>query len=118
MFITRNFLGVDKMYWVFLMLAIGFEICGTISMKYTNGYAKLIPTIFVGVFYTISFYFMGIALKKISISTSYAVWSGLGTAAIVLVGVFLFNEKINFVEIGGITLIIIGVVMLNLATKI
>ena len=100
------------------MLAIGFEVLGTMSLKLTDGLAKLTPTIFVGIFYTISFYFMGLALKKISISTSYAIWSGLGTVAIILVGTIMFNERITMTELFGIILIVVGVVILNLSTKL
>ena len=63
--------------------------------------------------YAISFYAMSIALRSIPLGVVYAVWSGVGTAAIVLIGVFLFREMLDAVKVGGIGLIIVGVVMLN-----
>jgi small multidrug resistance pump len=64
--------------------------------------------------YGISFVFMAFALKKIEVSTAYAIWSGLGTAVIAAIGILWFRESFNILKLGGIVLIIAGVVLLNL----
>jgi small multidrug resistance pump len=101
--------------WIFLILAILFEVAGTTSMKLSEGFSKLIPSILLFVFYAASFVAVTFALEKIDISVAYAVWSGVGTALITIVGILFFRETVTVLKIVSIILIIIGVVGLNLA---
>jgi len=103
------------MYWLFLVAAIGFEVLGTTSMKFSNGFTKLVPSILMGLFYILSLSMLTISLKKINVSTAYAIWSGIGTAAIAAIGFIFFKEQISIIKIAAIALIISGVVILNLA---
>lgn len=96
-----------------LALAIGSEIVATVSLKLSDGFTKPLPAVIVVVGYAISFYALSITLRSIPLGVVYAVWSGVGTAAIVVIGVFLFREVLDTVKVAGIGLIIIGVVMLN-----
>ena len=98
---------------VWLALAIGSEIVATTSLKLSDGFTRLIPAVVVVVGYAISFYALSMSLRSIPLGVVYAVWSGVGTAAIVLIGVFLFREMLDAVKVAGIGLIIVGVVMLN-----
>ena len=98
---------------VWLALAIGSEIVATTSLKLSDGFTRLIPAAVVVVGYAISFYALSMSLRNIPLGVVYAVWSGVGTAAIVLIGVFLFREVLDTVKVAGIGLIIVGVVMLN-----
>jgi small multidrug resistance pump len=98
---------------LWLASAIGSEIIATVSLKLSDGFTKPIPVVVVVVGYGISFYAMSIALRSIPLGVVYAVWSGVGTAAIVVIGFFLFREVLDAVKLGGIGLIIVGVVMLN-----
>jgi small multidrug resistance pump len=66
------------------------------------------------VLYGISFVFMALALKKIEVSTAYAIWSGLGTALIAVIGIIWFRESFSFPKLAGIVLVIGGVLLLNL----
>jgi small multidrug resistance pump len=66
------------------------------------------------VLYGISFVFMALALKKIEVSTAYAIWSGLGTAMIAMIGIVWFRESFNLPKLVGLVLIIGGVVLLNI----
>lgn len=102
------------MYWIYLALAILSEVFGTTSMKYSQGFTRLIPSILVVFFYITSLIFFNFALKRIDISVAYAIWSGVGTALLVCVGHFLFQEPLNFVKICSIILIVIGVIGLHL----
>ncbi|AMA72872.1 MULTISPECIES: DMT family transporter [Aneurinibacillus] len=102
------------MHWIYLILAIGFEVAGTTCMKLAQGFTKILPSIMMGIFYVASLSFLTISLKKIDVSLAYAIWSGLGTAIIAIIGVFLFKESLTAAKITGIIFIILGVVLLNL----
>ena len=102
------------MNWIYLFLAILFEVTGTTSMKLSQGFTKIVPSILIFVFYGLSFTSFTYALKKIDISTAYPIWSGLGTALIVGIGVLLFKETVTPIKIISIVLIIIGVIGLKL----
>ncbi|MED5051764.1 multidrug efflux SMR transporter [Anoxybacillus rupiensis] len=103
------------MSWFFLLLGIVSEVMGTTSMKMSQGFAKLIPSIFMFVFYGTSLTFVTLALKKIDVSIAYAIWSGLGTAIIAAIGILFFKESFSLFKLLAILLIIIGVVMLNMS---
>ena len=105
------------MGWVYLILAISFEVAGTTFMKLSEGFTKSVPSIAMFVFYILSLTALTFALKKFEVSTAYAIWSGLGTALITVVGVMIFKESISIVKILSIALIIIGVVGLKLTTE-
>jgi small multidrug resistance pump len=101
--------------WVFLGLAIAFEVIGTIALRYSNGFKVLLPSVLVVIGYGASFYFLALALKqRVPLSSAYAIWSAVGTAVIAAAGVLLFSERINALKIIGIAAIIVGVVALNL----
>ncbi|MGI5992940.1 MAG: DMT family transporter [Methanosarcina sp.] len=71
-----------------LLLAIVFEVSGTTCMKLSLGFSRLLPSILIFVFYGICFFFFTLALKGIDVSIAYAIWAGLGTALITVVGIF------------------------------
>jgi len=96
-----------------LALAIGSEIIATVSLKLSDGFTKPIPAVVVVLGYGFSFYALSVTLRSIPLGVVYAVWSGVGTAAVVLIGVFLFREVLDTIKVAGIGLIIVGVVMLN-----
>lgn len=98
---------------VWLALAIGSEIVATVSLKLSDGFTKPIPSVVVVAGYALSFYALSVTLRSIPLGVVYAVWSGVGTAAVVVIGVFLFREVLDVVRVAGIGLIIVGVVMLN-----
>jgi small multidrug resistance pump len=102
------------MSWLYLALAILFEVAGTISLKLSEGFAKLLPSILIFVFYGISFGFTTLAVKKIDLSVVYAIWSGLGTALVVIVAILYFKEQVTPLKIISICLIVFGVIGLNL----
>jgi len=105
---------VPLIYWFVLAAAITLEIAGTTSMKLSQGFTRVLPSVLLYVFYTLSFALMTVAVKRIDVSVSYAIWSGVGTAAIALIGVFAFRETLTAVQIGSIVLIIVGVLGLRL----
>ncbi|MEO6058614.1 MAG: multidrug efflux SMR transporter [Candidatus Limnocylindria bacterium] len=98
---------------LWLALAIGSEIVATTSLKVSDGFSKLAPSVVVVAGYAISFWAMSISLRSIPLGVVYAIWSGVGTAAIVLIGYLLFHEVLDAVKLGAIGLIVIGVILLN-----
>ena len=103
------------MVWVYLVLAILTEVAGTISMKLTEGFTKLVPSVSMVIFYILSLGLLGLALKKMDVSVVYAVWSGLGVAFIATIGVLWFQEPITALKLSSLALIVVGVVGLNLS---
>jgi len=102
------------LFWIYLLIAILTEVVGTTMMKVSQGLTRLVPSVLMFVLYGISFVFMALALKKIEVSTAYAIWSGVGTALIAMIGIAWFRESFNLPKLVGIILIIGGVVLLNL----
>jgi small multidrug resistance pump len=100
--------------YLYLGLAIVLEVAGTICMKLSHGFTKWIPTTFTAIFYVLCFSLFAIALKKIEVGTAYAIWAGMGTALIAVAGVLFFKESITAPKVISLTLIIVGVVGLNL----
>lgn len=105
------------MQWTLLMLAIAFEVSGTVCMKLSDGFARRTPSILIFVFYGLCFVALTHAMKKIELSIAYAVWSGLGMAIITLVGYLYFKEPLGPLRLGFVALIIIGVLGLKLTTR-
>ncbi len=102
-------------YWIYLAGAIMLEVAGTTSMKLSNGFSKIVPSLMIFVFYAASFTALTLALKKIDVSTAYAIWSGAGTAIITVIGIAYFREPATILKLLSIVLIILGVVGLNLS---
>jgi small multidrug resistance pump len=102
------------MMWIYLMLAIIFEVSGTTSMKLSQGFERLLPSITMVVFYGLSFALLTIAIKSIDIGVAYAIWSGLGTALVAMIGILWFSEPLNALKVVSTVLIILGVVGLHL----
>ncbi len=103
------------MPYVLLTLAIGSELFATSMMKATDGFSRLWPTVAVLAGYVISFIALSQAIKGgIQVGVAYAIWSAVGTAAIIVIGALFLDEPVTLAKVGGIVLIIAGVVMLNL----
>jgi small multidrug resistance pump len=102
------------MAYLFLMAAIATEVAGTSLLKTTDGFSRLIPTVVCLTAYAISFAFMAQAVRHVPVGILYALWSGIGTAAIVWIGVAFLGQSINAISIAGIVVIVAGVVVVNL----
>lgn len=99
--------------YLFLAIAILTEIFGSSMLKASDGFSKLYPSIGVLIGYVSAFYFLSLALQSLSLSVSYAIWSGVGTALTAIVSVLIWKETISIQGGIGIVLIIVGVIMLN-----
>ncbi|MDQ7001571.1 MAG: multidrug efflux SMR transporter [Ghiorsea sp.] len=102
-------------HWFFLISAILLEVAGTTAMKFSEGFTKTLPSILMVVLFIASLAMLTLALKKFEIGMAYAIWSGLGTALIAVLGVYLFDETASLMKFLSIALIIAGVVGLHLS---
>ncbi|MBD0420857.1 multidrug efflux SMR transporter [Streptomyces sp. NPDC052309] len=102
------------MGYLLLAGAIAAEVAGTTAMKYSDGFSRLGPSLLTAFGYLVSFALLAQTLRTLSVGTAYAIWSGVGTAAIATIGVAFMGEGMTVTKAAGIALIIVGVVVLNL----
>lgn len=101
-------------HWFTLIIAICAEVIASSSLKATEGFTKIIPSIVVIIGYITSFYFLSITLKTLPMGIAYAIWSGLGIILISLIGYVFYKQSIGMTSIIGIIFIIIGVIIIQL----
>ncbi|MFE7131953.1 DMT family transporter [Streptomyces sp. NPDC057638] len=97
-----------------LAAAIVAEVAGTTAMKYSEGFTRLWPSVITVVGYVVAFSLLAQALKTLSVGTAYAIWAGIGTAAVAAIGMAFLGETASLAKFAGIALVIAGVVVLNL----
>lgn len=100
-----------------LIIAILSEVVATSALKACEGFSCLGPSLVVVTGYIFAFFFLSITVRTIPLGVAYAIWSGLGSALIVLVAWLIFKQPIDAPAIVGITLIIAGCVILNVFSK-
>lgn len=105
------------MNWVYLLIAIVSEVIATSALKASEGFTKLIPSLIVVAGYSSAFYFLSVTLKTIPVGIAYAVWSGAGVLLVSILGIFLYNQRLDWAGWLGIGLICTGVAVLNLLSK-
>lgn len=101
-------------YGYLLVGAIAAEIVATTCLKLSDGFSRPIASTATVLGYAVSFFLLSLSLKRMEIGVVYAIWSGVGTAAMAVVGYWLFAEGLSFQKVASIALIILGVVGLNL----
>ncbi|MFG2168214.1 DMT family transporter [Micromonospora chersina] len=102
------------MAYLFLLGAITAEVIGTSLLKATDGFTRLWPTLGVAVAYLLSFGLLSLTVRDVPVGVAYAIWSGLGTAAIMAIGAAFLGEPLSLAKVAGAGLVIAGVVVLNL----
>jgi small multidrug resistance pump len=100
--------------WALLVSAIAVEVGATAALPRTHGFRDPGWTVLVLGGYAISIWLLAVVIRHIPVSITYAVWSGLGTAGIVAVGVLLLGERLDLVKAAALVLIVVGVLVLNL----
>jgi small multidrug resistance pump len=98
-----------------LSFAITSEIVATLALKASDGFSRPVPAAIVVVGYAISFWLLALVLRHLSVGTTYAVWSAVGTAAIAIIGVVAYGETANALKLASLGLIVLGVIGLNAA---
>ena len=101
--------------WFLLMAAIAAEVGGTTCLKLSDGFSRLAPSVGVVVLYSLSFVFLAAVLKRMDVSVAYAIWAGVGTALVAIIGIVIFDEPISGIRVASLGLIVAGVVGLQLS---
>jgi quaternary ammonium compound-resistance protein SugE len=101
------------MAWLLLLLASLFEIVWALGLKYTEGFTRLWPSVGTLAAMTVSVLLLAAAVRTLPIGTAYAVWTGIGAAGAVVLGIVLFREPATVMRLGCVTLILVGVIGLK-----
>ncbi len=104
------------MPWLILLLAGLFEIAWVIGLKYSDGLTRLWPSVATLIAMLTSVWLLGIAMKSLPMGTAYSVWVGIGAVGAVILGIVLFDEPVTALRLCSITLVVIGIAGLKLAT--
>ena len=99
--------------WLLLAIAIGSETMATTALKHSEGFTRLLPSVVVVAGYTAAFYCLSLTLRQVPVGIAYAIWSGVGTTLITLIGWFFLGQRLDLPALIGIGLIIAGVVTMN-----
>ena len=103
--------------WIFLLIAGLLEICWAIGLKYTQGFTKLIPSLFTITTLAFSMYMLARAAVNIPIGTAYGVWVGIGSLGAAILGIILFNEAASPARIFFLVLLLVAIVGLKLTAE-
>lgn len=103
---------------VIFFFAVLSEVTATTALKFSEGFTKLVPSIVVVLGYGLSFYLLSLSLKVIPIGIAYAIWSGIGIVLTVIAGMILWREPLDWARVAGIVLIISGILIINLFSKV
>ena len=101
------------MAWIILFIAGLFEIGWAVGLKYTEGFTRLVPTVFTGVSLVLSMGLLGWAVKTLPLGTAYAVWTGVGAVGTAIVGIILFKEPATAARLVCLGLIVAGILGLK-----
>ena len=103
--------------YLFLLLAIVFETIATSSLKASEQFTKLVPSLITIIGYIAAFYLLSLTLRSIPVGIAYAIWSGIGIVLVTLVSIVMFKQVPDLPAIIGLLLIIAGVVVINVFSK-
>lgn len=101
-----------------LFIAIVAEVIATSALKASDGFSKLVPSIIVVIGYGVAFTCLSLTLRTIPVGVAYAIWSGLGTVLVALVGWLYYRQHLDLPAIAGIALILSGTVIMNVFSKV
>ncbi|MCW4149093.1 multidrug efflux SMR transporter [Halomonas janggokensis] len=105
------------MTFVYLVLAIIAEVIATSALKASMGFTRPLPSLLVVGGYGMAFYLLSLVLRSLPVGITYAIWAGLGIVLVTLVGIVVFGEKPDVPAVVGISLIVAGVVTLQVFSK-
>ena len=103
------------MSWIYLFLAGLCEIGWTVGLKYTDGFSKLLPSVFVVLVSIGSLAFLSLAAQKLPLSIAYPIWTGMGVVGAFVFGAILFNEPVSVLRVVFVSMIMCGIVGLRFA---
>jgi small multidrug resistance pump len=101
--------------WLVLAASVLAEVAGTMALRYSDGFTRLLPSLITGLSYAAAIWLMAVSVRHLEVGLSYAVWAGSGTALTALLGIVLFGESASLIRLSGLGLIISGIVVLSLS---
>lgn len=104
------------MAWIYLVIAGVLEVVWAFSMKQSEGFTRLTPTIITFVFMAASFALLSISMRTLPLGTAYTIWTGIGAVGAFAVGVFVLGEGANLMRVAAAALIICGIVLMKLSS--
>nr|WP_269929808.1 SMR family transporter [Aminobacter sp. HY435] len=105
------------MNYIYLIVAVAFEVVATTALKETNGFTQLVPSVISLAGYACAFYFLSLVLRNVPVGIVYAMWCGAGIVLITLIAWIWFRQALDFPAVIGISLIMAGVMVINLFSK-
>jgi len=103
--------------YLYLFVAIIFEVIATTALKQTDGFTRLLPSLMTILGYALAFYFLALTLRTMPVGIVYAIWSGAGIILITAIGWLLFRQSLDLPALVGMGLIMAGVLVINLFSK-
>lgn len=103
--------------WLLLLAAIAAEVTATTALKASQGFTRLLPSLVVVAGYGLAFWLLALTLRVLPVGVAYAIWSGLGTALIVLIAWLIYGQTMDAWGLLGLALIVAGVLVLNLLSR-
>lgn len=103
--------------WLLLLAAIAAEVTATTALKASQGFTRLLPSLVVVAGYALAFWLLALTLRVLPVGVAYAIWSGLGTALIVLIAWLIYGQTMDAWGLLGLALIVTGVLVLNLLSR-
>jgi quaternary ammonium compound-resistance protein SugE len=104
------------MSWVYLFIAGLLEVVWAVGLKYTNGFTKLMPSLWTLLAMVGSMLMLGLALRQLPLGTAYAIWTGIGTVGTAIAGMVLLGEPAGAMRLGAIAMIAGGIIALKVLT--
>ncbi len=101
------------MHWIILFVAGLFEVAWAIGLKYTEGFTRLVPSVLTVGCIVVSMGLLGVALRQLPVGTAYAIWTGIGAAGTVVMGILLFGESTDPWRLACVGLILAGIIGLK-----
>jgi small multidrug resistance pump len=102
------------MKYLYLFIAIVSEVVATSSLKASESFTKLVPSILVVVGYALAFYFLSLTVKVMPVGITYAIWSGVGIVLVTIAGIYFYKQIPDLPAIIGMALILAGVLVINI----
>ncbi|MFS2123392.1 SMR family transporter [Pseudomonas sp. Pseusp97] len=103
--------------WIYLFAAIGFEVVGTTSMKFTHTLFPVAGLLLMYLMIGLSYYFLSLAIKRVPVGVAYALWEGIGIVLITLVSAFFLGEHLSLDKALGLAVMIAGILLVKSGTR-
>jgi quaternary ammonium compound-resistance protein SugE len=101
--------------WLLVLIAGLLEAGWAVGLKYSDGFARLWPSVLTLAGAALSFWVLSLAMKALPVGTAYAVWVGIGAVSTAILAVMLFGEPVSALRVAGIALIVLGIAALKFA---